>query len=270
LTIFCKKQKIKLCLNRQFLKRTASAVSSWYGCVINRNWRKQFMSKKFRIIASVMLAGLTLSLAACNGAKSTPTPNAEAVYTQAAQTVQAGLTQTAAVLPSNTPTDTPMPTSTVTPTQEVTQTSAVSPTNTVAPTTSHPTTADKAEWISQNPADGTVVNPNQPFNMVWTVKNTGTTTWNTSYQLRYYLSEANLRFSGSDIKFPKEVKPGETIDLTVPMRAPTSTGDYTTIWVLTNDQGVNFYTVTLTIKVAGAAATNTTAATATTTFTATP
>lgn len=227
------------------------------------------MSKKFRFIASLMLAGLTLSVAAaCSRAETTP--NAEAVYTQAAQTVQAGLTQTAALMPTNTATNTPLPTNTVTPTQAVTATSAVSPTNTVVPTNPRPTIADKGLWISQNPADGTVVSPNQPFNMVWTVKNVGTTTWNTNYQLRYYLSEAILRFSGQDIKFPKEVKPGETIDLSTSMRAPTSTGDYTTIWVLTNDQGVNFYQITLTIKVAGAAATSTTAATVTPTITSTP
>lgn len=225
------------------------------------------MSTKIRFIVSVLLAGLTLSAAACSRAETTPTLDAQTVYTQAAQTVQAGLTQTAALLPTSTATNTPLPTSTVTPTLSVSATSAVSPTNTIAPTSPRPTTADKAAWISQNPADGTVVTPNQPFNMVWTVKNMGTTTWNTSYQLRYYLSEANLRFGGSDIKFPKEVKPGESVDLSVSMRAPTSAGEYTTIWVLTNDQGVNFYTVTLTIKVGGAAATNTTAATATVTST---
>ncbi len=230
------------------------------------------MSTKIRFIASLLLAGITLSAAACSRAETTPTPNAEAVYTQAAATVQAGLTQTAALLPTNTATSTPLPTNTVVPTQAVTPTSAVSPTNTLAPTSPRPSTADKAAWISQNPADGTVVTPGQNFPMTWTVKNMGTTTWNTNYQLRYYLSEAVLRFGAADIKFPKEVKPGESVDLIVNMKAPSSAGDYTTIWVLTNDQGINFYTITLTIKVSGAAATSTTAATAapTATVTSTP
>lgn len=231
------------------------------------------MSKISRFLASGLLIALTLTMAACARAETTPTPLPEMVYTQAAQTVQAGLTQTAALLPTSTPTETPAPTSTVTPTLAVTATMSGSPTNTKAPTGSGPTVADKASWVSQNPADGTVLSPGQEFTMTWTIKNIGTTTWNTSYQLRYYLADATLRFSASDIKFPKEVKPGDTVDLSVNMKAPTSGGDYRTQWVLTNDQGINFYPVDLTIKVSGAAATatltSTTPPTATVTATAT-
>jgi len=206
-------------------------------------------------MASLLLISLTLITASCSSVESTPTLNPEAVYTQAAQTVQAGLTQTAALMPTNTATVTPVPTSTATATPEVSPTTAASPANTIAPTIPQSSTADKASWVSQNPADGTVVYPGQEFTMVWTVKNIGTTTWNSNYQLRYYLTDATLRFSASDIKFPREVKPGENVDLAVNMKAPATGGDYTTIWVMTNDHGVNFYTLTLSIKVSGAAAT---------------
>ncbi len=215
------------------------------------------MLKNNRFNAAGVLIALVLVISACSRAETTPTPRPDELYTQAAQTVQAGLTQTAALLPTSTATPTQAPTNTVTPTLAASATSAVSPTNPVAPTSARPTVADKASWVSQNPVDGTVLAPGQEFAMTWTVKNVGTTTWNTNYQLRYYLADATLRFGASDIKFPKEVKPGESIDLSVSMKAPSAAGDYTTIWVLTNDQGANFYTITLSIKVSGSAATTT-------------
>jgi hypothetical protein len=216
------------------------------------------MVKMNRFIAGWLAVALVLVTSACSRAETTPTPRPEELYTQAAQTVQAGLTQTAMLQPTSAATQTPAPTNTTTPTLAATTTSAVSPTNPVAPTSPRPSVADKAEWVSQNPADGAVLAPGQEFTLTWTVKNIGTTTWNTKYQLRYYLANAALRFGASDIKFPKEVKPGESLDLTVNMKAPSAGGDYMTIWVLTNDQGVNFYTLTLSIKVSGAAAPTTT------------
>ncbi len=211
------------------------------------------MSGKKNIAGAILVITiLSIGLSACQPAAKTPTIDPVMVYTQAAQTVQAGLTQTAALLPTSTPTETPQPTATLEPTVAATPTSAVSPTNTLAPTAARPVVADKAEWIGQNPADGTTMLPGQDFNLTWTVKNTGTTTWTKDYQVRFYLSDQALRFLASDIKFPKEVKPGESVDLTLPtMEAPKKSGEYTTIWVLSTDQGVNFYQVTLTIKVAG-------------------
>lgn len=229
------------------------------------------MLKMNRFNTVGILIALVLVTTACSRAETTPTPRPEELYTQAAQTFQAALTQTAALLPTSTATMTPAPTNTVTPTLAATATSAVTATNPVAPTSARPTVADKASWVSQNPVDGTVLAPGQEFTMTWTIKNIGTTTWNTSYQLRYYLADATLRFGAADIRFPKEVKPGENIDLTVGMKAPSAAGDYTTIWVLTNDQGANFYTITLSIKVSGSATTQTptTAPSATTAPTAT-
>jgi len=63
--------------------------------------------------------------------------------------------------------------------------------------------------------------------------------------------------SATDISFPKEVKPEEEVDLTLNMKAPTTGGTYDSIWVLTNANGANFYSVTITIKVEGAASTAT-------------
>lgn len=205
---------------------------------------------------------LVLTLAACSSANTTPTTSPEMVYTQAAQTVSAGLTQTAILLPSSTSTPTLAPTNTPAPTQAATATSGVSVTPLVQKSPTRSTGPDKAEWVAQNPGDGTILSPGQDFTLTWTVKNIGTTTWTTDYQLRYYLVDQSLRMGAIDIKLPKEVKPNESVDLTLTMKAISSTGDFTTIWVLTNKEGANFYPLTFNFKVGGAGATATTAPTA--------
>jgi hypothetical protein len=226
------------------------------------------LTRAFSLVAVVALA-----LTACSKSDATPTKDPQMVYTEAAQTVAAGLTETALAMPSSTPTNTVEPTATATVTPEVTATSeatvaVVQPSATVALSN-----GDKAEWVTQSPADGTSMYPGQDFTLVWTLKNVGTTTWTTSYQVRYYLGGTVLRFGASDQKFSKEVKPGESIDLTLSMEAPQDGGDYTTQWVLTNKDGANFYPLSLNIKVTGnkpaptntpAPATNTPEPTATT------
>ena len=231
------------------------------------------MQKQLKIFGVQLLTLISLIiLSACGNRNATPTLDAAAVYTQAVQTVQAGLTETAISLPTNTPTETELPTFTPEPTLEATYTLIPTSTNSVPPTLPSESNGDKGEWLSQSPGDGTTIYANQAFTTTWVVKNIGTTTWNKNYQLRFYLSDPVLRFGGVDIKFPRDVKPGDTVDLSVAMTAPSTAGDYTTVWVLTNDQGVNFYFVTLNIKVPGVAptATHTIAPTLTETFASTP
>lgn len=224
------------------------------------------LNRKIRggILLTVLLL---LTLAACSNPNATPTISPEMVYTQAAQTVAAGLTQTAVLVPTATSTSTPPPTNTPAPTQAVTATSAdaTTPVTLASPTRS--TGPDKAEWVAQSPGDGTVFAAGEDFTLVWTVKNTGSTTWTTDYQLRFYLGDASLRFKASDIKLPKEVKPNDTVDLSLWMEAPFNAGDYTTIWVLSTNEGVNFYPLTFTLKVSGTQGTNVPSATPTTTAT---
>ena len=210
------------------------------------------------LIGALMLVSL-LTLAACG--KVEPTQSADEVRTQGAQTVQAWMTATAAMMPSPTATWTLAPTNTPEPptaTVAATATGATATLAVTAPVVTQPAggTSDRGLWISQSPTDNTSFAPGADFAMTWHIKNTGTTTWTTGYQLRYYAGSGG-RMSATDISFPKEVKPNEEVDLTLNMKAPTTGGTYDSIWVLTNANGANFYSVTITIKVDGAAATAT-------------
>lgn len=218
------------------------------------------LHKKIRrgiLFSFLMLA----TLAACSNANATPTTSPEMVYTQAAETVAAGLTQTAAFLPTATSTPTVRPTNTPKPTLAASPTSDPFTTPVTISTATKSVGPDRAEWVGQSPGDGTVFAAGEDFTLVWSVKNTGTSTWTTEYQLRFYLGDPSLRFEASDIKLPKEVKPNETIDLSLWMEAPHESGDYTTIWVLSSNEGVNFYPLTFTLKVAGTQATSVPSAT---------
>jgi len=232
------------------------------------------MNLKSNLAGIVILLAAALVLAACGAspAPAAPTSDANAVYTQAAATVAANLTQAADKNPTETPTFAP-PTETPTavnaqssPTLEQPGPGNATATNTPAagaaqatatklpgitlvPTATKvagapaPATGDKATWVSQGPNDGSSIPISATFNALYTLKNTGTTTWTTKYSLRYYAGDKMS--SPNDTNLTKEVKPGETVSIPFLLIAPDSGGKTHTIWTLSNADGVNFYYVTM-------------------------
>ena len=207
-------------------------------------------------ISLILLVGIFFLSACTSKANTEPTPDPDAIRTQAVQTVQSQLTQTALAKPSATPTNTLVPTNTAAP-----ATATLSVTLTPVATILVPTAtldpgipADKMTFVSQDPIDGTQFAPGQTFTVRWTVKNTGPTTWNTNYQVRFY---AGNRMGAVDTKISKDVKPQESIDLVVNMTAPRNAGEYTSTWVLTNADGLNFGPIYVIIKVGNATVTST-------------
>jgi hypothetical protein len=218
------------------------------------------MSKLHKTALLVAFLTIPLFLAACGASRSdrTPTPDPNAVRTAAAATVNARLTEMGPR--TEVPSTTPYATRTMTP--QVTSTLPGLPANTPLSiaTATNPASPDIAEWISQSPADYTVLAPGSAFKMTWTLKNTGKSTWTRAYQLRFF---ANNPMGGpAAVNLSRDVLPNETIDITVDLVAPGSAGDHHSIWVLTSDKTGNFYPVDIWIKVGvGPTATQTTAPT---------
>ncbi len=232
--------------------------------------------KAYRIVALVGLAAALFFLAGCSGAKNqTPTTDPKAVYTQvaeqAAQTAQSQQTNVAKLTPRATnttqPTDvpetptvgTPNPTTSGTqPTTSGTQATAKpttagtagtpQATTFVLPTSTKPAVAspDKMLYVSQTVADGSVFKPGDQFTQSWVVKNVGTTTWPNTYRVRFYGGE---RFGVQDFTLPSTVDPNKSVTLTVNMTAPSAVGQYNSIWVMTNNDGVNFGYFTFNLEV---------------------
>lgn len=219
------------------------------------------MKKRIRLIGILLAMASLVLLPACGAPAppAGPTTDPNMIYTAAVLTVQVGLTETAAARPTNTPeppTNTPEPTATEAPTVAPTaETQQAVPTlgsvNTVAPTQAGQrpaaTTAavgvagDHGAWMSQSPADGTTVAGGTQFQVFWSIKNTGTTTWTKSYKLAY--SGGTQLSSVKTVEVDKDVKPGEKYEFYTVGVAPTKAGKYTSYWRLYNGSGVWFYEV---------------------------
>ncbi len=125
-------------------------------------------------------------------------------------------------------------TSSPTPTPAVTGTP---PTPTALPPVSFG--CDRAVFISDvSVPDGTVFAPGATFAKTWRLKNTGSCTWTTSYSLVFVSGD---QMGGPDsVPMPNSVAPGQTVDLTVNLTAPSSAGSYRGYWQFKNASGALF------------------------------
>ena len=217
--------------------------------------------RKYGLILLVFITTMAL-MAGCGGQTAqTPTVDPKVVYTEVAQTVQAQITNNAKLTPK--PTNTPMPIETEGPTATLRPSStpigegtllpSLTPGDGTVPTvpsggaTQPPVVSpDKMEYISQSVADNSTFQRNESFTQVWTLKNIGTTTWDDTYQVRLY---AGPGFNSKDGSIGQVVGPDTLAKISVNMRAPGDQGEYTSVWVITNPDGRNFGSFTLTIKV---------------------
>ncbi|HCS39070.1 MAG TPA: hypothetical protein DIW44_05725 [Anaerolineaceae bacterium] len=197
------------------------------------------MNSKIRrgLIAALVLS--TFVLSAC--AAATPTEDPAVKITQIAATIQAEFTQNAALTPSATPTSEPTATATMAPPTATPETSEVFPTPTATIRVSDQGNVDdKAVYVSDvTIPDGTIVKPGSTVVKIWAIKNTGTTTWKTSYRLSYLegLKDAKEMLY---VHLPNEVKPGISVQVTVTFTAPAEVGTYNSYWRLVNSDGQLF------------------------------
>jgi hypothetical protein len=85
--------------------------------------------------------------------------------------------------------------------------------------------------------DGTTIEPGASFDKTWTLRNTGSCSWNTSYSLAYSSGD---RMKGLAAFLPDSIASGDRVDITVSLVAPSTDGSYTGIWRMRNDQGQTF------------------------------
>ena len=186
------------------------------------------MFKTLRIISILSIAVLMIS--ACNlpSNAATQDPNdPNVVFTAAALTVQAQLTQ---VAPFNTPTlPPPQPTNTA-----ITIPTAGPVLATITPNIPPTAVCDQATFVNDvTIPDGTATAPGASFKKTWRLKNTGTCTW----------SGYTLVFDSGESMAPVidpigTVAPGQEVDVSVTFTAPTAPGDYRSYWRIRNPSGV--------------------------------
>jgi len=86
--------------------------------------------------------------------------------------------------------------------------------------------------------DGTVFDPNTAFTKTWRLKNSGSCSWTTDFDLVF--DSGSAMSAPATVAMPTTIKPGHTVDLSVEMVSPSSTGSYTSYWMLRSPNGVLF------------------------------
>jgi len=183
-----------------------------------------------RTQARILIALVILMLAslACNflsGGNSTPQAAAtlDQLYTAAALTVQASVSQVASATPLVTGTN-PFPTF-----------SLVTATPLAAPVIE----CEAAAFIKDvTISDGTSLGRDANFTKIWRIQNVGTCSWSPSFSVVFV--------GGSQMSAPHSVglsdyvNPGQTIDIAINMVTPNQNGHYQGFWQLRDPAGVLF------------------------------
>lgn len=191
------------------------------------------VNRRTFLVATLLL---TVLLAACGGGEQDPS-----IATAVAMTVAAHDTQTAGA--ASTPTLTEAgPTST-----PEAEGATSTPTGQIPPTFSPPTAPPAAgstapcllaNLVSETIPDGQIMTPGQYFWKTWRLKNSGSCTWDSTYKIVYWSGE--LMGGLLEYPFPEVVPPGDEVDITLYMQAPSANGLYTSSWKIKSPWGGAF------------------------------
>ena len=114
----------------------------------------------------------------------------------------------------------------------------IRPGSTTPTPTPSPTVCDKAQFVSDVAIpDGTTFSPGAAFTKIWRLKNVGTCTWTTAYSAVFSSGDA---MGATSAPMPKSVAPGETVDISIGLAAPSTNGHYRGYWKLRNAAGTAF------------------------------
>jgi len=188
------------------------------------------MNKSGNILIMLALV-LILALSACgpSTADATPTLSVDAIFTLAYQTLTA---QQATQLALTPPTEIPSPTPPPLPTQSGSLLFG-------SPTTgSGVQSCNNAAFVKDiTIPDGTTENPGSTFIKTWSLQNSGTCAWSTSYKFTFISGDS---MNGTSVPAPNSVPAGQQVQISINLTAPTAPGNYKGYWRMQDDQGRYF------------------------------
>jgi len=208
------------------------------------------MRKTFFIVVFVMMFG-ALTMAACaslliprTGGNSQSAQQTEVMSTvaavltqQAFETLVAQATQQVQISPSPTPTQ-PAPVQ-ITPIETVVVVTQ-SPTAVPSPTSTQIILPCNAAGFVKDVsiADGTELAAGTKFTKTWRLVNNGTCTWTSAYDLVFI--DGSAMGAPATVPLAGNVRPGETVDLSVEMVTPSTGGSYKGSWLLRDENDKTF------------------------------
>jgi hypothetical protein len=189
---------------------------------------------------STVLSGIVIiaAILACNMPSSQQDPGA--IMTEAALTVQAQLSSPA---PSGLPA-----TATFTAVAFPTLPPSTAPIPTLPPAATPTVNCDNASFLADiTYPDNTVVSAGDNFTKTWRFRNIGTCSWTPSYALVFMSGESMGGPSAQALS--GNVNPGQTVDISAALTAPSSNGTHVGNWGIRNAAGVIFAHFYVQIKV---------------------
>ena len=209
-----------------------------------------------RITIILVMASFVLSACGKQGITTATQKPTDVVFTEAAKTFAAQLTQEAASHPKATSTPLPTATSYVAPTQPPTATATpITPeptftatptakppksTNTPVPPTPKPVPCNQAALIKHvNYPEGSQIPVGTVIEKTWQIENTGSCTWSSKYEL------VNTNGDSLGAASPQEwvwgtVAPHQVVNITIKVRVPNSPDTYISDWKLSDYYGHTF------------------------------
>jgi hypothetical protein len=186
------------------------------------------------LVLILLVVAITLVVLLVSGGRNAP---AQGTVTAVSSTPEAAAaeTQTFEALPTSTtapPTETstletPLATGTATPTNVPTR----------APTAD---LCDRAAFVEDvTIPDGTEIEAGSKFTKTWRLQNDGSCTWTSDYEVVFSSGD---QLGGPDSKQLTQgsVAPGDTVKISVDLKAPSETGTYQGYWLLANASGQPF------------------------------
>lgn len=190
-------------------------------------------SLSLSIFLIMVLLAAGCSLPARNPAL--PSPDLTLAYKtlDAALTVAAATIMPATRLPSATWAPSPSPMDS--PTPSMATAAGATPQATDSPAVPCNRAAPGIPAIDITIPDDTTLQPGQVFSKTWRLRNVGNCTWTRDYSVVWFSGDP--LGAPRSIHLPQEVKPGESVDITLDMVAPQKAGPYYSNWKLSDAQG---------------------------------
>jgi hypothetical protein len=193
------------------------------------------MKRMYKLMTVTLLVAVLVG--ACNMPRAkSDSQNPDMIKTYAAETIQVMASQSV---------KSPQPLETREPTQaEPTETERPQPTdkpeatNTPRPSPTK-VICDRALFINDvTVPDGTTFGPSHSFVKTWRLQNNGSCTWNSEYRLVFV--SGNAMNGPASVPLNSSVAPGQTIDISVSLKSPSSAGTYKGYWMLQNASSADF------------------------------
>ena len=80
--------------------------------------------------------------------------------------------------------------------------------------------------------------PGEQFWKTWTIRNTSSCAWNTSYQIVFW--DGNVMGGGYVYNFPQSVPPGNVVEIPLLLTAPLTDGQHVSEWKFKTPDGILF------------------------------